>query len=574
MVYIDKAIYCNFGNGSTTGHFSLPTWAANTTYAVGQIIRRATVTSNAERVLVCIVSGTSGATEPSWSTTRGAKFTDGTVTWQECSGAAGLNGDVVNTPSWNDSNAVVMSLGQVIKNNAGTHYFICSTAGTCGTSEPSWTTTAGATTTDGTTVWTCLGAVGNFSAWGAPVARLLYAASTSFSRANLVIFVGSNHAETIATIVFIYGVSGAQTYIYCVNSTVVNPGSGDLRTTASLAITTSGLSTVNGGLYIYGLSISADASIISANSGQLPVTFKNCAFNPTGATFGVQLSNCIIDNSPVTFASTTQTIAYGTGITRWINTPNPIRGVIPTSVFTFNSSGAIVELRGLDLSAVGSGKTLFTPSANYQPSRLTLVGCKLSSAVTLFGGFNSNTRRNIVDVINSDSAATNYLMSRGMTEGTLTTETTIVRTGGATDGTTPVSWKIVTSSLSNWTFPFDCPQMTIWNDVTGSNVVVTVYGIWGGASVPNNDDIWMEVDYTGSTLTPQMTTLQLTKATPLNAGAALASDTSTWGGSVTPFKLTTTLSSPQPGLKGPIYIRVRCAKPSTTFYIDPKPVLS
>jgi hypothetical protein len=45
-------------------------------------------------------------------------------------------------------------------------------------------------------------------------------------------------------------------------------------------------------------------------------------------------------------------------------------------------------------------------------------------------------------------------------------------------------------------------------------------------------------------------------------------------GSWAPFKLTTTLSSPQPAMAGYLHARVRAAKPSTTFYIDPKVVLT
>lgn len=43
--------------------------------------------------------------------------------------------------------------------NTGGLWFRCSTAGTTGTSEPTWNTTVGGTTTDGTAVWTCYNAL-------------------------------------------------------------------------------------------------------------------------------------------------------------------------------------------------------------------------------------------------------------------------------------------------------------------------------------------------------------------------------------------------------------------------------
>jgi hypothetical protein len=53
-------------------------------------------------------------------------------------------------------------------------------------------------------------------------------------------------------------------------------------------------------------------------------------------------------------------------------------------------------------------------------------------------------------------------------------------------------------------------------------------------------------------------------------GAVPSGFTSGWPSLWSPFKLTTTLNSPQPGVAGYIHTRVRAAKPSTTFYIDPQ----
>jgi hypothetical protein len=63
-----------------------------------------------------------------------------------------------------------------------------------------------------------------------------------------------------------------------------------------------------------------------------------------------------------------------------------------------------------------------------------------------------------------------------------TRESTIVRTGGATDGTTPISWKVITAN-STYSVPFQCPPIAIWND-TGTGQTATIECIWGGGAVP------------------------------------------------------------------------------------------
>lgn len=54
-------------------------WVADTVYIAGAVCRAPT---DNDTVYECIVGGTSGSSEPAWSTTQDATFTDGTVTWK------------------------------------------------------------------------------------------------------------------------------------------------------------------------------------------------------------------------------------------------------------------------------------------------------------------------------------------------------------------------------------------------------------------------------------------------------------------------------------------------------------
>ena len=73
--------------------------------------------------------------------------------------------------------------------------------------------------------------------------------------------------------------------------------------------------------------------------------------------------------------------------------------------------------------------------------------------------------------------------------------------------------------------------MAIQNSTIGSGITATVYGIWKGAAIPNNDNIWIEVEYLGSSSSPLGSFITTTKANNLAAGTTtgVSADTSAWG---------------------------------------------
>jgi hypothetical protein len=228
-------------------------------------------------------------------------------------------------------------------------------------------------------------------------------------------------------------------------------------------------------------------------------------------------------------------------------------------------------LKGVDLSAL-STKTIFAQQAN--EAFLYLIYCKFPASVTVAATPPANGAK--VTVVRADSGATNYRNEIYDYAGTMTTETTIVRTGGATDGTTLISQKFATTANSLWTNPFENEPVTIWNDSTSAITTLTIYGTTTGGGVPNNDDIWVEVEYLGSASTPQGSFITTTKANNLAASTTTnnSSDASTWGGGGAGNGFKIVVPSFTPGMKGPINITVKVAKVSSTYYIDPKPSIS
>lgn len=580
------AVWYTRDASTPVGWSAVTAWSAGASISAGALRRQTAPSVGSERVFVAIVGGTTHATtEPTWGTTKGAKTTDNTVTWQEVTGQPAVNGDITNTPASSTVRSTNPGLGRIIKNNAGTHLFICSTAGTCGAGEPSYNTAAvGNTTTDSSCTWTYIGT--SFSSWAAPHARVENNYATSFSTGGDTIYVADDHSQTRAAQTSLSPASGAaMLYHLSIDHTASLPtiamaAGATIATTGGNSILVNSLS--GGASYFYGFVFSAGSGAVtnnvsfnSATSGT--IILENCAIKKNGtsagnsAVVGNSTAAVVIwNNTTIQAGATGDRINVAGGRFDWRNTGSAIAGAtIPTALFSASLGGSSrITVDGVDLSAIASGSTLVPATTN--PAFLTFINCKIASGVILAAA-PTNPYSAVADFIWCDSAGTVYRQFRNRWHGTLTEETTIVRTGGATDGITPLAWKISTTANPTWVFPFESFPISIWNDVTGSSRTLTVYGIWGGGAVPNNDDIWIEVEYLGDSGSPLASLVKSTKANVLASNSALSSDGSTWGGSTTAFKMSVTFTAE---LEGYVRACVKAARASSTFYIDPRPVLS
>lgn len=412
-------------------------------------------------------------------------------------------------------------------------------------------------------------------------AFLTLAAALTAKAAGDIFYVSEDHAETQASAMTLTapGTVSNPNQILCVNHAgSVPPVSADLATTATISTTGASAITMNGFFYCYGIQFQSASSggAVSANislSATAPnwQTYKSCVFRVLGTTavflnLAGGTSGTLLDNCSFKFGS----ISHGLlarGKVTWINSPSAIdaTGSLPTTLFVLSGSTGVLYCEGVDFSAI-SAKTL-CPNLNGSPVNLYFKDCKLPASLTIVsatqtGGLGSGE----ATLVRCDSGATNYRNEKHNYAGDQTTETTIIRTGGASDGTTGVAFKVITTANSRWADPFTCIPISIWNDVAGSSVTATVCGIWGGGAVPNNDDIWIDVEYLGASGNPQGSFITSSKADILATGSGNPTDASTWGGSTTKFKMAVTFTPQQ---KGQITAYVRCAKASNTFYIDP-----
>lgn len=582
-------------------------WAASHTYSAGAIVNQLSAPGfGGIRCFQTAAGGTSGSTEPRWNLSPGGStVTDGTITdWTEVTGKESLQSpgswqatysDLSSVFSWYASGTPVKVaggsgyvVGDLLQWNGGTPISGCSaiirvnsvSSGAVLTftmfSGGAYLATPGASTA-ATTALT--GSGSGATATITPATILVLATDVAV--------VASSHAESysVPTTINPPGTIIAKTYVVSVDESGtghIPPTNVDLKVGASITTTGTSALSFTSNIYVWGfiLIVGTGSGISSLSLGSASSNFEqywdNCQFslgNSTGTGVIGTAGAITWNNCSLKFGLLTQTIRIGSTQFVWRNTANPfISGsIFPTTLFSANTAGSTL-IEGVDLSALGSAKTIFPASGS--PFQWLLKDCKLNASVVIAAVPLSPCE---LYMVRSDSAGTNYKFAKFDYCGTETTESSITRVGGASTGATQFTKKLVTNANSKWQFPFDTIPLSVWNNVVSPTArTVTVYGTINSASLPNTDEIWIEVEYLGDSGSPLGSFITSTKATFLDTGSAVASDSSSWNGGGSgagwsPFALSITLTAQ---LIGPLTIRVKAAKASTTYYIDPLPVLT
>lgn len=420
------------------------------------------------------------------------------------------------------------------------------------------------------------------STWA--LAKATLAAALTAAGAGGTVYVSQAHAETQATAMTLVspGTAASLVRVCCVSDSSEPP----TTMTTGATVSTTGASSIifTGFAYVYGVSFQAGSGTSLA-----PITFGSsnnawswrldtCSLKLQGSNAGSKIFAGVLNlrdsllhliNTTITFPSSSSGIVCPTNLV-WQDTASALDGTIPTTLFipTTSSSGmANVTVRGVDLSALTSGDYLVTPAA--LPGSYRFVNCKLGSSVSAINGSIPGQGGAVVTIDNCDSSDTNYRMEHYKYQGSIKTETSKIRSGGASDGTTPISWNMTTLAGSSFVSPLESPPISIWNETTGSSKTVTVEIAQDSAATALNDDeIWIEVEYLGTSGYPMTSIASDRKANMLSSAAAQTTSGATWSNMTTPTKqqLSVTFT---PQEKGLFAARVMLAKSSTTVYVDP-----
>lgn len=399
------------------------------------------------------------------------------------------------------------------------------------------------------------------------------------------------HAESTAAAITITspGTVASPCQLLCGDDVAEPPTA--LATTGSIATTANSSITLAGYLYGYGLVFSAGsggsagAAILCGNANVFQY-YESCDFiiantqNSVNANvrFGSAAVNqeFVVKNCRFKFAAVSQNIAGTGGKVRFEGGSVIAGGTnITAVVLPSNTAGRNTEFvfNGFDFSGWDAGLHLIVGGATNE-GLIVFRNCKLpaSWSGSLFSAAPTNPRVR-GEMYNCDAADTNYKLWIEDWTGSIRDETTIVRTGGASDGTTSLSRKMVTSA--NAEFPalvLRSPEISRWNETVGSAITVTVEVVHdsqgsGASSAFTDKEIWLEVQYLGTSGFPLSLFVDDAAADILATAADQDSSSETWTttGLTTPVKQKLSVSF-TPQEKGYIIATVCMAGASDTAY--------
>lgn len=434
--------------------------------------------------------------------------------------------------------------------------------------------------------------VDNGSTWA--LAKATIAGLAAIDTAGDRLFTSQVHSESTAGAVNIAlaGTLASPTQWLCGNDAAEPPTA--LATGAVVATTGLNAITIEGCVYVYGIEFQAgdganNPNINCGNTGNdQKQIFDNCTFYLRGTGASARLSSVALlglrefRNCTFRFSAASHAFGLETGDTFIRGGSFHASTTSPTFVFASarTGGGPRCYVDGFDFSVLNAAVDLGQPSTAASVL-LVLRNCKLPASWTGDLWTSAPGIGNRAELYNCDSGDTNYRLWVEDYAGTIKQETTIVRTGGASDGATPISWKMV--SNANPEFPTHCltsPEIVQWNDVVGVAKTVTVEVVHdsqgaGAGSKFQDDEIWLEVLYLGTSGVPLGSFIDDAKADVLAAAANQADSAEAWTttGLTTPVKqkLAVTFT---PQEKGFIHAKVHLAKASKTVYVDPKLTVS
>lgn len=419
-------------------------------------------------------------------------------------------------------------------------------------------------------------------------AMVTLAAAATASSAGDTIYVSEDHAETAGaakTITF-PGTIASPNIVICGDHAAEPPTA--VATTATVTTTSTFNITLNGSFYCYGITFSGatgaanNGVTVCANAGRQ--VFDHCGL-ANGATSG---SGAFISfglaGSPAEAVLFDTNIKLGhAGASLWPACDIKIRGgglasgtANPTALFTVNTAtarGCDVSMEGFDFSNATSTMCLVAGGASAGSNmKFRFVDNKMPTSWTHANLFSSvpTTASIEAEFVNGNAGAVNYSYKKQNYFGTVVEEATNILTGGASDGTTPFSLKMVSTANCKWPRnELRGPKLAYRNETTGSAKTLTVeFAQNSSATALAEKDFRLEARYLGSSATPIGTFIHDGVANPLPASNPdQTTSAASWAALTSPTTQKAAVSL-TPQMKGIYEITPILTAASKTVYVD------
>lgn len=350
---------------------------------------------------------------------------------------------------------------------------------------------------------------------------------------------------------------------------------------------------INGVGYIHGITFSSGVgsgsnfSPVIAGGDNNHLVFEKCTIrlatsnasarlNFGSASSGIETSVELI-NSTLRFGATGHALVISQIKMTWRGGGLHASTAAITTLIASLVDGAEVLFTGLDLSAGATSMSIINGSGINTAGKVILRNCKMpaSWSGSLFSAAPAGMGLR-AEMWNCSATDTNYAMWVEDYSGSIKHETTIVHSGGASDGDTPISWKMASSANAEYpAIVLRSPEIFVPNTTTGASKTLTVEIAQDGTTTALNDDeIWLEVEYLGTSGTPLALFADDAKADVLASATAQANSSETWSGLSGTNKKQSLSVTITPQEEGVYICRVCLAKASTTVYVDPKVTVS
>ena len=245
-------------------------------------------------------------------------------------------------------------------------------------------------------------------------------------------------------------------------------------------------------------------------------------------------------------------------------------GASPTILLSYSGmQNAKIEFDGFDASHLATSAALLAFMSG-EARRATFANVKLPPSWSGSPVATISKPASWVSLFNCDGANTNYKLWHKSTYGEVRDETTLVKTGGASDGVTPIAWQMAGASWVGYpSGALQSPPIAKWNETTGTPITVTVDVLHDSVTALTDQDMWLEVTYLSESGSPLGVWTDNRKGMTAAASAHPASS-ETWNttGMTNPNKqkLEVTFTPQQ---KGFIVARAHLGVAAKTVYVDP-----